>query len=122
MTTSETRAYDMSRYQRLIAVENGRVTGTFKASWSLRHRPEEVLIHPVDVTVWDEHRHSGRVLHSGDDLTAWVRSGEVEIPEHMIREAVKFDVLDAIDEMKLALRLVAEKAIEVMREGQDDHE
>ena len=110
---AEVTAHDMGTYWRLVDVDGGRVTGTF---WVLlpseRARRQDVSLVTVDVTVWDdEHHHAGRMLYSRD-LTAFIEEdGEVHIPEHMIREQVRYDVLDAMDAMKVAVRLAADAAI-----------
>lgn len=97
------QAYDMGRFWRLVSVDSGRVTGTF---W-VTHGPDGEVNHvrPVDVAVWADDQHTwGRVLYS-DSLTAFVNGDEIRIPEHMIREQVRADVLDAMDAMTNAIRL-----------------
>jgi len=73
------KAYDLSRYQRLIGVEGGRVTGKFEVVGGLRKR-EELWITTVDVVVWhDDEHHSGIVFYS-NDFTTSVKDGEVGKP------------------------------------------
>ena len=106
---AEVTAHDMGRYWRLVDVDGGRVTGTF---WVSLNRADRVqYVRTVDVIVWDDDEHrSGRTLYS-DSLTAFIEGGEVRIPEHMIREQVRADVLDEMDAMKAAIRLAAEAAV-----------
>lgn len=94
------RAHDMSRFWRIYSYQHGRINGTFVV-----HGAKDGAHHvkPYDVTVYADESHSwGRVLRS-DDLTAFYRSGAVNIPAHMIREAIRADVEDAIDEISAAI-------------------
>lgn len=106
--TAEQRAFDLGRFQRIVGVEGPRVRGNFTA---LAVQPDATVhVSPLDVTIYDEHRSGGISLHHGD-LSATVRpDGEVEIPDHMIRERVRYDVADVRAEMESAIRLVAEAA------------
>ena len=97
---STVHGYDMSRFQRIIAVEGGRVTGLFHV---LSTKRGDYHVKPIDVTIWDDDRISGRVLYSGD-LTAFVEGGEVDIPPHMIRREKHADVLEAMGAMESAVR------------------
>lgn len=86
------QAHDMSRFWRLFTYQHGRVNGTFVV-----HAGKEGVhnVKPYEVTVYADEAHSwGRVLYS-KDLTAFIRDGAVDIPKHMIAEAVRHDVQDA---------------------------
>ena len=104
---SEPKGHDMSRYWRLVSVENGRVTGTF---WiDAPGKRGRQTVNAVDVTVWaDDARTWGRVVK---DMTAFIEGGEVSISPHMIAEQVRDDVLSQIDAMKAAV-LAAVNAVE----------
>ena len=112
--TDPPKGHDMSRYWRLVSVENGRVTGTFWVDAPDKRGRRSVKA--VDVTVWaDDARTWGRAV---TDLTAFLDGdGEVDIPPHMIREQVRDDVLAQIDAMKAAC-LAAVNAVEW--EDEDD--
>lgn len=93
-------AHDMSRYWRIFTYQHGRVNGTFvvKAGKDGVHN-----VSPFEVTVYADDAHTwGRVLYS-KDLTAFYRDGAVDVPKHMIREEVRYDVEDAWDDMIAAL-------------------
>lgn len=107
------KTYDLSRYQRLVGVEGGLVTGTFAVLLPVGGRDRTVWVRTHDVTVWHDPEHrSGRVLYSGD-LTGSVQGGVAEISEHMIGARVRDDVLAVKDEMKAALVAVVAAALEV---------
>ncbi|QDZ15794.1 hypothetical protein [Humibacter ginsenosidimutans] len=110
----EPHAYDMSQFQRIIGVENGRVTGLFHV---LSTKRGDYHVKPVDVTVWDDNEHhSGRVLYSSD-LTAFVRDGDVDIPPHMIATEKHADVLDAMGAMEAAILAATEAFAVSVGEG-----
>ena len=101
------KAYSMGRFQRVVGTD-GRFSGTWVVLLaSGKHRAS---VRPHDVTVYDEARHSGRIL-GPDSLLAWVDAdGAVDLPEHMIREAIRDDVLDAKDDLLALLPLIVEVA------------
>lgn len=106
---AEVKAFDMGRTWRLVGVEGGRVTGTF---WVALDPDQKRATHvkTVDVTVWaDDQKTWGRTLYS-DSLTSFVEGGDIDIPEHMIREQVRHDVLDAMDDMRSAIRAAVDAA------------
>lgn len=101
---NDVTGHDMSRFWRLVSVKNGLVTGTFWVSRPNDKRDEQI-VKAVDVLVWHEKEHySGRVIN---DMTAFIRGGEVDLPPHMIREQVRDDVLAKIDEVKVAILAAA---------------
>lgn len=99
-------AHDMTRFWRIFTIQHGRINGTFivKAGKDRVHN-----VTPEDVTIYADDAHSwGRVI-VGRDLTAFVRDdGEIEIPRHMIREAIRFDVEDAMDDLIACIRACVE--------------
>lgn len=100
------KAYDMSKYQRIVAWEGNRIRGDFKVLDS--KDGSEKWVKPIDVTIYVDDNHSwGRCVYY-DDFTASVKSGTVNLPKHMISERVLFDVEDAWDEMVEALKAVSE--------------
>lgn len=108
-TEGQVKAYDMGQYWRLVSVDGGRVTGTFWVSLPASSQ-REAHVTSVDVIVWVDDKHTwGRTLYS-DSLIAFVKDGEVRIPEHSIREHVRADVLDAMDAMVTAIRLAVAAA------------
>lgn len=99
------KTYDMSKYQRIIGVDEGRITGTF---YAIGLEPDrDVWVKPVDVVIWDEGHHSGRVLYSGD-LSASVRDGVAKLSKHMVKTSLLPDVEEVWDEMLQVLVSVVE--------------
>lgn len=99
-------AHDMTRFWRIFTIQHGRVNGTFtvKAGKDRVHNvtPEEVTVYGDDSHRW------GRVLH-GTDLTAFVREdGSIDLPEHMIKESLRHDVLDAEADLLACIRACVE--------------
>lgn len=106
------KAYDLSRYQRLIGVESERITGTFKVLLPVGGRRATVHVTPVEVRIWDSpEKHSGRILHY-PDFTAFVDGEDVSIPLHMVNSDKRADVQEAMDELERVLLAVAERAKE----------
>lgn len=99
---SKPTAHDMTRFWRIFTIQHGRVNGTFivRAGKDRVHN-----VTPEDVTLYGDDEHSwGRVLHS-TDLTAFVsEDGSIDLPEHMIKESLRDDVLDARDDLLSAIR------------------
>jgi hypothetical protein len=102
---SETRAYDMSKYQRVIGFDGDRISGTFHVLAS--SDDSEAWVKPIDMQIWDEGHRSGRILYS-NDLTASVLDGEADLREHMIASNKLADVQAVWDEMKAALVTIVE--------------
>ena len=100
---SEPKGHDMSRHWRMVAVDGGRVTGTW---WVTRpDRRGEVHVKPIDVTIWNgPERHWGRFCTDTRGLTAFVKGAELSIPEHMIRGPWRDDALAALDEVAASIR------------------
>lgn len=86
-------AYSMTRFHKLIAVENERVRGTFAVLLGKPGRPSWVK--PFDVTVYDDESHRlGRVFYS-DEMTGSVVNGEASIQNRSIPEEKRYDAEDA---------------------------
>lgn len=103
-----TRAYDMSKYQRLVGVDGRLISGTFAVSMPLgEDRAAWVKTH--DVVIWDEGHHSGRCLYS-NDLTGSVKDGVASLSKHMVAERIRPDVEDVWDDMLAVLVAVVEAA------------
>ncbi|WP_405373344.1 MULTISPECIES: hypothetical protein [unclassified Microbacterium] len=98
------KSFDLSRYQRIVGVESVRISGNFYALAT--GHGERIWIRPTDVTIWDEHHHSGRNLYSGD-FAGSVKSGLASISKHMVESSLLADVEDVWDEMLAVLVLVA---------------
>ena len=103
---SEPTAHDMTRFWRIFTIQHGRINGTFIVKAG-RDRVHNVT--PEDVTIYGDDAHSwGRVLY-GKDLIAFVREdGSIDLPEHMIKESLRYDVLDAKDDLISAIRACVE--------------
>jgi hypothetical protein len=94
------RAFDMSRYQRVIAVDAGRITGSFHVSGHSRERASWVTAH--DVTVWDEGHNGGRLYYS-NDLTGSVEHGVATLSKHMVSSDRLAEVEEVWDDMLAVL-------------------
>ena len=113
---SEIKAYDLSKYQRIIGNDGSRIQGNWH---TLINKRGEVLITPIEVTFWDEGRYSGRIFYPRD-LTAWIRADDtVDIPKHMVTESKWAEVEDAWDELVAVIRAVAEEARRVTPAAQE---
>lgn len=106
------KAYDMSRFQRVIGTD-GRISGTWIALQSRSER--DIHIKPSDVTIYDETHSYGRVL-GRDDLLAFVRDGEIDVPKHMISERIRPEVEEVWEELIELLALIAQAFIDGPRE------
>lgn len=114
VTPTGPRAYDMSRYQRLIGVSDGPVTGTFKVSPPIRDGHTTVESH--DVVLWDEYHNGGLVLHS-DDMTCFVDDGVASLAYYNTDKEA--DILAAWPDIKLAVEAAAAVfPVPVPREGE----
>lgn len=100
------RAFDMSRYQRVIAVDEGRIRGTFHVSGSDQAKTTWVKAH--DVVIWDEGHRAGRVFYS-NDLAGSVTGGNAELSKHMVNPRLLPDVEDVWEEMLAVLAAVVEE-------------
>jgi len=104
------KAYSLNRFYRVVGTD-GRISGTWVVMLPAR-ADRDYLIKPQYVTFYDESHHSGRIA-GPNDLTVWVRQdGSVDIPEHMIRESIRYDVLDVIDELRELVPSMIEAAQE----------
>lgn len=104
-------ATDYSKHKRVVLIEQGRIRGELVVLMG-----QKAWVSPLDMTIWDEGRHAGRVIYS-NGFTASVTDGVCELPEHMIRSDVRDEVLDVLDEMKAAC-VEAVKCL-AMQEGAD---
>lgn len=98
-------AFDLSRYQRLIGVDAGRIQGEFYVLGGVTS--EKVWIRPINLTIWNEHRTAGRVFYS-NDFSASVEGDKVNLPKRMITPSLLADVEDVWDELMVVLVKVAE--------------
>lgn len=107
-TTTQPKAYDMSRYQRVIGTD-GRISGkwiVFEGRKPREGEIQEYIVKPIDVTIYDDTRLFGRTLNPGD-LTAWVDAvGNARIPEHMIAEHIRPEVQEVWNELINLLSLI----------------
>ena len=116
---NEPTAYDMTRFWRIFTIQHGRVNGTFivRAGKDRVHN-----VTPEDVTIYLDDEHSwGRVLDARD-LTAFVREdGSIDLPEHMIRESIRDDVLEVMDDLITAIRACVEAFPVEEPDGRERH-
>ncbi len=99
------RAFDMSRFHRVIATD-GRVSGSWKVAGGAGRNPEQLTVTPIAVDVMDEALHSGRVFYS-NDFTILVDGEQVELTGPR-NESKIADLEDAWDAVCEAMLLVAE--------------
>ncbi len=105
----------MSRYQRVIG-SDGRIAGKWVVlAGRERGESQELIIKPIDVTIYDESRRFGRILYPSD-LTAWVVDGEVDLKDHMIADHIRPEVDEVRDELIELLRMVAQAFIDGPRD------
>ena len=71
------RAFDMSKYQRVIATE-GRVRGDFKVLGGVGRNPDHLIITPIDAVVYDPELNFGRCFYS-NDFTVTLEDGVVKL-------------------------------------------
>jgi hypothetical protein len=100
------RAFDMSRFERVIAVESERISGSFVVLGGDRLKETWVTAH--DVVIWDEGHNSGRVFHS-DDLKGSVRDGKANLSRRMVASDRLADVEEVWDEMLAILVAVVDE-------------
>ncbi len=99
------KAFDLSRFQRIIAVE-GRIHGKFAVLGGTR--VGAVWITPIDVTIEDESRTSGLVFYS-DDFSASVRDGVAEVSKRGMRPNHLAE-LESVEPMLLDLLVMVAQA------------
>lgn len=106
VSAEEVKAYDLTKFQRLIGVDSKRVTGKFMVlGFPDRAERNGLWISAIDVVVWSEDKSWGQGL-TLNDLTTLVEEG-VE-PDLSIREENRnATVAEVRDEMIAALRAVA---------------
>lgn len=112
--------HDMSRFWRLVSIENGRVTGT---AWVTRPTDKgEQHVKAVDLVVWSDDQHHTGITVS--DLTAFVRDGVVDLPRHMIQgpEWVQAEVWDQVDAVKAAMLAASITVVWPAKDEGNDHE
>lgn len=109
MTTS---AHDMSAHWRLISAQGESETHSISGTWWV----SATNVKPVDVSIWVKRAQYGRVFYS-DDMTAFIRDGEVDLPRHMIRSSASAEAEDAWD---LLLEVIAAAAA-AFRPEESDH-
>lgn len=121
MTDTPTTGHDMSRYWRLVSNDGGLIAGTWWVT-----RPDErgkQHVKPIDVVMWDEGRHAGLTLQT-DDLTAFVKGGDVEPIQVRARHAhVQAEAENRRDEIADVVRVVAatpDWTIYAAKEASDD--
>jgi len=98
--STELKAHDMGRFQRLVLVEGPRVRGTFAVLLSPSDRDSWVKAH--DVVIYDESHHSGMCFYS-NDLTGSVKDGVASLSKHMVAPRLLADVEDVWSEMLEAM-------------------
>ena len=98
------KAFDMSKYQRVIGSE-GRVSGKWCVSGGVGRNPDHLYVTPIDVTVFDETKSWGRVFYGGD-FTLTVEDGVVEFsgPRNVSKMA---DIEECRAEFDVTVLLVA---------------
>lgn len=99
------RAFDMSKYQRIIATE-GRVRGDWKVLGGVGRNPEHLIVVPIDVVIYDHDRRSGRCFYS-NDFTATVEGGTVKVRGNGDRSKMA-EIDEVREEFDATLLLVAE--------------
>jgi hypothetical protein len=97
---SALRAFDLTRFQRLVAVEGGLVTGTFAVMPATRAERES-WVKAYDVVLWSDDEHSSGLVLYSNDLTCAVRDGAAELSIFDTRKEAA--IRDAWPHLKVAV-------------------
>ena len=105
-------AYDMSEYEKVIGVSDGRITGSFVALVPAHRtkRDRRIWITALDVVIWDEGHRSGRAFYS-NDMKGSVLDGKAEISKRMIAPDRLADAEEVWDELHRVFEAVAAVAL-----------
>jgi hypothetical protein len=112
--TTELKAYDMGRFQRIVGNEGTRVSGMWRVLSLKREGEDEHLVLPLDVTIWmgadgDEHRWGQGVR--AEDFSADVVDGVVQLdPDRISDKNKRAAVLDHLEQMRETILAVARAA------------
>lgn len=113
---SELKAYDMSRFQRIIGNDGDRVQGTWQALHTGSHGTE-VLVWPVDVRVYADAEHSWAQGISRGDFSARITDGVVDLRPSDVQESKRAICQDSWDELVAVLQTVAATMLEAIKES-----
>jgi len=105
-------AFDMSEYEKVIGVSDGRITGNFVALVPTTRdgKDRRIWITALDVTIWDEDRRCGRCFYS-NDMKGSVLNGVAEISKRMIAPDRLADAEEVWDELLAVFVAVAEATV-----------
>jgi hypothetical protein len=109
----EAQGYDMGRFQRIVGGDSDRITGVWRV---LNSDPQnergknESLIWPIDVTTWDSPDHRSGMTFSGEDFSARIKGGAVEVSDYRLASNRKAELHSVMDELVPLLLVVAEAA------------
>jgi hypothetical protein len=102
---SEPHAVDMSRYQRIIHISDGRVQGDFRVMPNTRN--DTIWVDPIEVTVWDDINNSGIVIYTNDVRSIPVKDGHADVRASLVHGRKDADIEDALAEFETAVVLAA---------------
>lgn len=100
------RAFDMSKYQRIIATE-GRVRGDWKVLGGVGRNPDNLIVTPIDVVIYDHERRFGRCFYS-DDFHCTIEDGTVKLRAGLGDKSKLAEIEEVREEFDATLLLVAE--------------
>lgn len=108
-------AYDMSEYEKVIGVSDGRITGNFVAlvPTTIDMKDRRIWITAFDVVIWDEAHRSGRCFYS-NDMKGSVIGGKAEISKRMISPDRLADAEEVWDDLLAVFEAVARAAHPVL--------
>lgn len=99
------RAFDMSRYERVIATE-GDVRGSFVVHGVLKDGELRIFrVEILDVTLWDDDRGWGRIINPGE-FDVDITDGVLTVGKRRA-ESKKHDIDEFEDRINATLALVA---------------
>lgn len=107
---SALRAFSLAGYHHVVGTD-GRISGNWLVLLPVSADRSDCWVTPIDVTIWDEWRYGGRVIHS-DAFTARVTTTEVKLGR--VKPSVEPDVAEVADLLATLLSLV----VEVARRGE----
>lgn len=99
------KAFDMSKYQRIVGVSDGRISGKFAVLLPVGEG-KGAWVTPIDVTIYDTDRRFGIVFYS-DDFTANV--GEF-VSIGRVTASKRHDLDEVREELEATLLAVVEAA------------
>lgn len=104
------KAFSLAKYHHVVGTD-GRITGNWMVLLPVREDCTDCWVTPIDVTIWDEGHHGGRVIHS-DAFTARVTPSDVSFGY------VKPNVEPDVTEVAVLLAELLPRVVRAAQEGE----